>query len=311
MLRGGIFFIFIFFSALVALVFTGIALSATNIDSENKYAYDDMAGFWDFFETGTVEVTNTELTGYASSSLGYLALNCNSTPNGDICATSNFKVCNGDWNGTTCENAGTGKLSGCAWNDTIGWVSFSCASYDCQGFGGSHDICSQSPYGVEIDADGYFSGRNSPTGYAWNDVVGWMQFSNFQDSVQTSWRGGRLAGYLESSTVDTKNQKGANLNSIIWQGVKSVDAPVDFQIAGAHQSTGPWSYQGPDGTESTYYGGGCPYIGQGNTEPDTPICIDASQVANYRYLRYRIRLQSDPGQSTTSLVTNVILNFSR
>lgn len=304
-------------------VFTGISFfvyATTNIDPTNRWAYDDITGFWDMYETDTVTVDSQSIHGYASTSLGAVAFNCDSTPNGNICGTSNFKVCNGDWDGANCVNTGTGRLSGCAWNDNIGWISLSCKSYDCGGFGGSHDICTQSPYWVGIDADGNFSGVQSPayTGYAWNDTVGWINFncanpgSNCDTpySTQTDWRPGRTVGLLDSSIIDTQDETGVTLNSIIWQGVSATDSPVDFQVAVSNSPSGPWNYKGPNGADSAYYGASCPIVGSGGSLPNLPVCIDSEQVVNYRYLRYRLRIQSNLAQTTSSQVYQIILNFS-
>ncbi len=54
------------------------------------------------------------------------------------------------------------NVSGYAWSDNIGWVSFNCTN---QG------TCGTADYGVNIDGDGIFSG------YAWSDNVGWISFN--------------------------------------------------------------------------------------------------------------------------------------
>jgi len=55
------------------------------------------------------------------------------------------------------------NLSGYAWSDTIGWVSFNCTD------AGS---CSTTDYGVRVDPpSGAFSG------YAWSENIGWISFN--------------------------------------------------------------------------------------------------------------------------------------
>lgn len=59
--------------------------------------------------------------------------------------------------------AGTGdRISGWAWSETIGWVSFNCTN---QG------VCGQSNYGVNIDI-----GTGDFSGYAWSENIGWINF---------------------------------------------------------------------------------------------------------------------------------------
>lgn len=149
---------------------TGLT-SNYGIDPTYRYAWSENIGWVDFYSTGTVEVSDTQLKGFAeAASVGYIALDCATTPNGDICATSNFKVL----------NDGAGNLSGWAWNDETGWVSFNCSD---QG------VCGTSNYKVTIDQNGFF------TGWAWSENIGWISFncadipicntSNYK--VKTNW----------------------------------------------------------------------------------------------------------------------------
>jgi len=259
----------------------------TNISSTNRYAWNDATGWWDFHETHTVKVNTSTVMGYASSSVGFVSLNCVSTPLGDICGTSNYKVTN--------PNA-EGEFEGCAWNDTIGWISFSCRDYDCQG----GNICAVSNYGVSVNAtDGTLEG------YAWNDVAGWASFNCANHSgcgvsdykVETSWRPSSIIGFLESSIIDTQVAVSNCVNG-------ASDPPTC--------ATGTWAYLGPGGNPATYYAAQCPIAGISDPGigPNKPICIDRTQVANYRYLRYLVRLQSNVAQSITPRVDDVILNWS-
>jgi len=60
--------------------------------------------------------------------------------------------------------AGAGQnVSGWAWSDNIGWISFNCTD---QG------TCGASNYGVAVD-----SGTGDFSGYAWSDNVGWVNFA--------------------------------------------------------------------------------------------------------------------------------------
>jgi hypothetical protein len=56
------------------------------------------------------------------------------------------------------------NLSGFAWSENYGWLSFSCEN--------ENPPCSGTNYGIDIDPNtGYFSG------YAWSSNVGWVQFN--------------------------------------------------------------------------------------------------------------------------------------
>lgn len=266
--------------------------SATNIDSTDRWAWNDISKWWDLYITNTVEVKNTKITGYASSSLGDFSFDCATSPIGNICGISDYKV----------TNNGDGDLAGCAWNDNVGWTSFWCGDYDCQG----GNICALSNYRVTIDANGEFHG------YAWNDAIGWISFncnepalcgsSNYK--VKTAWRRGAITGNLESAIFDAQTQ--GILNSILWQGSQPAGTCVKFQIAVATSSSGPWNYYGPGMTPNTYFGGSCP-------GPNQTIKIsgtDRAWVNNQRYLRYKVILESNVSGTQTPTVEDIILNWS-
>ena len=285
----------------------------TNISSNatSSMAWSDVSGWWDFHKTHTVIVGTSTLAGYASSSIDEVSLDCHTSPTGDICSTSNYQVTN---------PGAQGNLSGCAWNDSIGWISFWCGDGNCDGNGPPEDAsstCASSNYQVTIDASGIFNG------YAWNDIEGWISFNcadagggDCGDSdykVETSWRAGKLTGTLESSIFDTQATDGATLNSIIWQGSNPAGTCVKFQIAVSNSSGGPWNFWGPDiacdgqGDTDQFFGS-CPTI------PDTAIEIkgcDRDWVKDNRYLRYKVIFESDFNQSLTPRVDDIILNWSR
>ncbi len=292
---------------------TEVTKSVTNIDSANRYAWSDISGWWDFYHYQNVEVDGATLVGYASSSIEEISLDCATSPSGNICSGENdYQVTN---------LGAQGNLSGCAWNDQIGWISFWCGDGNCDGNGPPEDAsstCGISPYQVTIDANGIFNG------YAWNDIEGWISFNCADDpnppdcgqsdyKVETSWRRGKLTASLESSIFDTQVVGGVTLNSIIWQGSNPAGTCVKFQIAVSNSSSGPWNFWGKDAAcdgegDTDQFFGSCP------TETDTAIEIKGCNrdwIKDNRYLRYKVILESDFEQSLTPRVDNVILNWSR
>lgn len=85
--------------------------------------------------------------------------------------------------------AGAGdNVSGFAWSENIGWISFNNTS----GGGGVN-------YGVDIDAGGVFSG------YAWSENIGWIDFAptgpypqNPQQSVRVNMSTGVVTGWARA-----------------------------------------------------------------------------------------------------------------
>jgi hypothetical protein len=285
--------------------------ASNGIDATHRYAWNDLFGWADFRITNTVTVGNT-LTGYAlSNNIGQIALDCATSPNGNICSSANFKV----------NQDATGILDGYAWNDGIGWISFNCSNGNTCAtatpcpttnpscVGGGQD------YNVRIDAQGNFFG------WAWNDVIGWISFNcdHSQDSVPgtnycTTGGDGSSADYkvktgssqvswaqLESIPFDTQRTGGAGFNTIMWQGSMPSDTRVLFQIATSDNVSGPWTYIGPNGTSGNdYY----------QTAPNLPLRINRSNHNNKRYMAYRVILESDPAQSSGPTINKVILNWS-
>ena len=257
--------------------------AATNIDFTYRYAWNDTIGWIDFYSTNNVNVASAQLTGYASSSDGYIALDCATSPNGDICATSNFKV----------SNAGNGNLTGWAYNDTIGWISFDSAT-----------ASSSYSYQVLISPS---TGVSS--GWAWNDVVGWISFNCLDTNscgvsdykVKTAWRTVSATGTLISSIFDIQIIGGVAINTIMWQGSLPSGTSVKFQIASSNSSSGPWNYLGHDGSNTTYYA---------PTGPGVPIQINLQYHNNQRYFRYKIFLESNASQTLSPRVDDVIINWS-
>jgi hypothetical protein len=281
----------LFFSAIVVVV--GVvacapipAFAATNINANvsQHMAWNDFIGWIDFYATNNIMVNSANLTGYASSSVGYISLDCHTSPAGNICGTSNYQVL----------NDGTGNLSGWGWTDDYGWISFNCSNT------GS---CGTSNYSTYIDANGNFQG------FAWNDFIGWIDFncdnivgacttSNYE--VSDSWAPTSTTGYLDSTTFDTGVASGAELNSLMWKGTLPAGTAIAFQIAVSNSSSGPWNFVGSGGTSSTYY----------TASFGVPIPLTYALFSGYRYFRYRTILTSNSTQSATPRVDDVIINWS-
>jgi len=297
----------------VSRVFAATNISAT---TERHFAWNDVIGWFDFYTNGDVTVKGYKIEGSASSTDGYVSLDCATSPTGNICGTSNYGVCNGVYSTSSgCIADASGHLSGYAWNDIVGWISFSCDNTN---------GCGTSNYSVVINNSGDF------TGYAWNDIIGWISF-NYTNAgagsstpywVNTSWTSTSTIGYVDSATVDTQSVNGATLNSITWYGTKNANGTsdttyVDFQVAVSNSSSGPWTFKGPNGDQTAYYSGACSDVGfKGGvavtgSDPGKPVCIDPSQVTDYRYIRYRVRLRSNLLQSDTPRVDKIILNWSK
>lgn len=296
-------FIFLYFSFTIlffGLFFAapGQVLAHTNIlnGATTKWAWNDVVGWINHYSEDNVVVSGTGLTGYASSSVGFISFDCATSPSGNICGASNYSV----------KNDGNGNLSGWAWNDNIGWISF------CGVNGGGSADCPNTGvnYAVTIVS-------GSPNwkfiGWAWNDLVGWISFCNtgadcsgspYAYDVETNWLATSTSGYVESTTYDTGVASGSIINSVTWIGTQP-GGQFSIQFAGSDSSAGPWSY---DETNTSYIISPCP--------PGSPVssCANVQKVDytlnNNRYFRYRIKLDSDTAQRLTPQLDDVIINWS-
>ena len=314
---------------LLGVSFGYITQAATNISSSagEYFAWNDISGWWDMYSNNTIEVQGSKIVGYASSTLGEISFDCGTSPGGNICGASQYGVCNGlnatKDSGGNCANAdASGWLSGYAWSDALGWISFSCINNDpsC-----GTPLASSTYWGVTLDTNGDFKG------YAWSDIGGWISFncgnvgsscSPYSYKVNTAWRSTSTIALLDSAVIDTQSVGGATLNSITWKGTNNANSTgqqtnVDFQIAISNNSSGPWDFIGPSGTSADYYSASCESSFKGgvnaggNAPKDTPICIDPAQVKNMRYLRYRVRMRSNLIQTDTPRIDDIILNWSK
>lgn len=276
-----------FLSILASLaIFLAIpaARAATNVDATYHWAWNDAIGWIDLYGTASVNVSSNKISGYASSSIGDISFDCATTRIGNICAQSNYSV----------TVSGGGNLSGWAWNDAIGWISFDC---------NNHAGCGTSNYRAYIDGvTGEFYN------YAWSEAVGWISVNCADPALCatsayrtiTTWRATSTSASLDSSVFDTGVSLGAEFNSVLWHGSKPAGTRVEFQFATANASSGPWNYGGPDGTSGTFY----------STEVDVPMKLDYAFLNNQRYFRYRVTLTSDQAQSASPRIDEIIVSWS-
>lgn len=267
-------------SLLVSLSGSGSDPVVPNMDAgaANHWAYNDSIG-WIDFGNGTVGVNDSKLFGYASSSVGLIAFDCATTPNGNICGGSPWGV----------SNSG-GTLKGWAYSDGIGWISFDSVT---AGSGIS--------YGVTIGA-----GTGDLSGWAWNETIGWISFNcsnqgtcgTIDYKVNTSWRATAVTGSLTSPIFDLG--KKVALNAVIWKGVTNGGA-VRFQIAASNvPNPGSWDYKGPGGTSATTYA----------ATADASTQLSPRDFTNVRYIRYKVFIDSNGGQTASPEVKDIIVNYS-
>ena len=120
--------------------------SEGNIDTNNKYAWSENAGWLNFrSNNGGVTVHDTYLSGYAwAENIGWIKLGSGTGPYNNT-DSSNWGV---------NRDSSTGALSGYAWSENAGWINFN-------------------PSGSQVIIN---TSTGSFDGYAWAESVGWIHF---------------------------------------------------------------------------------------------------------------------------------------
>lgn len=126
------------------------------------------------------------------------------------------------------------------------------------------------------------------------------------------------SGTLDSATFDTGVASGTQLNSFVWQGstpCSSGGSPtcssVDFQFAVSNSSSGPWNFEGPDGTSHSYFcGSASTSIPLVSTNCSGGGTGGYNLFSGYRYFRYQVILFADSSDAYTPTVSSVSVNWS-
>lgn len=293
--------------------------------STEHFAWNDMIGWINFYNSNRVFVESRQLRGFASSSVGEISLNCDTGGN-----SGNVNYCGAPYNAPyKVKNNGVGELSGWAWNDLVGWISF-CggnATSSCPG-DVHYKVLLDNPYSSGAEAAPY-----DFFGYAWNDIIGWISFNVVNDDsscnavenracyddhykVRTSWYATSTYGDVYSSVFDTGVVGGAKFNSVnfladeVGLATDPTTPGILFQLAISSSSVGPWNFVGPGGATSDFY--------RAAYDQSSPLRIRGSNYFvsfdnnynNARYFRYRIRLKSNKPQTASPVVRDVVVNWS-
>jgi len=142
-----------------SLIFTPTGATGAQISNTYHYAWSGNYGWIDFAYPGgnvRVPIGAGDLNGgaYVLSNNSWISLNCAYS---DSCGTVSYKV----------SSDANGNLSGWAWSESFGWISFS-----------SSTDSSTVNYGVKVATTttaNYQAGEFD--GYAWSDQIGWISFN--------------------------------------------------------------------------------------------------------------------------------------
>ncbi len=159
--------------------------SEGNIDTTDKYAWSENAGWHNFRPTnGGVTVHETYLSGYAwAENIGWVKLGSGTGPYGNTNNTN--------WG--VNRDSGTGTLSGYAWSEIAGWINFD----------------STNSQVATNTTNGSFDG------YAWAENIGWIHFK-YDDpayNVKVATTAPTVTTSAASSVTTTTASGGGNVTS--------------------------------------------------------------------------------------------------
>jgi hypothetical protein len=229
-----------------------------------------------------------EYTGMAPSSV-YDTYSAHTDSSGAATALTSFSA-TGQWShelyfGAATLSASTTAISGSGWTPQVG-VTNNNTTQDLY----VEDIASSSLLTIAAT-------WTSATSTSYADILGIFRSPYLVGYAAT--------GTLDSATFDTKVSGGVQINSFTWQGATPSNSSVKFQFAVSNASSGPWNFEGPDGTANTYFSG------------NAGVPINVLSTSNgyvlfngYRYFRYRVTLFADSGFAFTPTVSQVVVNWS-
>jgi len=178
-------------------------------------AGEDSAYVW--FKWGETESYGNETASSTMDSTGTFNASLSGLEQGQ---TYHFIAMAGNDNGTsssidlyftTIDGCGSHNISGWAWSENIGWVSFSCENCDSDnnGYvdsgacGGDNSSTFSIDYGVDMDIN---SGVLS--GYAWSENIGWVSFNYSETGAPPGSPDYSSSGYIARTSTSTFEASG-------------------------------------------------------------------------------------------------------
>jgi hypothetical protein len=198
------------------LAATSVGTSTVQLNGELlNLAGEDSAYVW--FKWGETESYGNETASSTMDSTGTFNASLSGLEQGQ---TYHFIAMAGNDNGTsssidlyftTIDGCGSHNISGWAWSENIGWVSFSCENCDSDnnGYvdsgacGGDNSSTFSIDYGVDMDIN---SGVLS--GYAWSENIGWVSFNYSETGAPPGSPDYSSSGYIARTSTSTFEASG-------------------------------------------------------------------------------------------------------
>ncbi|MCX6760598.1 MAG: hypothetical protein NTZ84_00620 [Candidatus Nealsonbacteria bacterium] len=179
------------------------------------------------------------------------------------------------------------NVSGWAWSENIGWVSFNCSD---------PGTCGTVDYGVNIDLN---LGNGLLSGYAWSENIGWITFNDSQlggcpagpCEARFSSATNELSGWARACSVFSNGCSGAlNLNRGSWDGwIRFKGNNYGVALDSISREFKNWAWGGHDAGPSTAVIGwlsfnskNCDTNGDGKSEGGTGCPAAGQPIADYK-----------------------------
>lgn len=268
----------------------GYAVTVDSVGKFHGHAWNDLIGWVEFKPPNFGGVWHNveevpSVSGWAwNDNIGWIEMGAGTFPPPDNeCLASPFNTCKWAWNDNigwishnSIDDPGTpvfgvhadanfNRLTGYAWNDILGYIEFNSALYDTASgdLYGAANIPAFDPngslalsgdcipscggFGVTINGDG------TVTGYAWNDIIGWVDFAPALGGVfhnpdrepnLSGWAWNDLYGWISFNFTEYELEWGVNLDpDAQFSGFAWSDNVgwIDYAPAGPFPSTPNYS----------------------------------------------------------------------
>ncbi len=151
-----------FGSIMLSSLMSSGAFAASNIDTTDKYAWNENSGWMNFNDTngGVTVIYNDHLEGYAwLENIGWIRL-------GTYTGGGTHSYTNDSNTNYGVNNDGSGNLSGYAWSETAGWINFN----------PDHSQVTLNATTGDFDS------------YAWSENIGWIHFQNASPAYKVQYK---------------------------------------------------------------------------------------------------------------------------
>jgi hypothetical protein len=192
------------------------------------------------------------------------------------------------------------NISGYAWSDNIGWISFNCADVD---------SCGTSNYGVGIGTD------NKLSGYAWSDNIGWVTFNESElggcpeGDCKAKFVGNQLVGWARALAGKDASDDWDGWISLSKQASETIDYGISLNETTSVFEGYAWGNEVAGWIQFNPVYGGTEFNGESPEIKSGTFVVEKTITGAQPYADWQTEhvvscdLSSDTGYNTTDVCT--------